>query len=124
MWVDRMNSALADEANEVHSALRALRALACTDERFVSEETPVGDPAIDPHEILHHDASGPEIQMPDFTVADLMFRQSNRQTRSREQRSWIAPRERIPGRRLRQGNRITITFGAIPPAVENDQYYR
>ena len=61
--------------------------------------------------------------MADLAVADLMLRQSNRQTGSREQRSWVARRERIPGWRLRQGDRITITFGAISPTVENDQYY-
>src|SRR3954469_12535613 len=118
MLIESVNATLADQPNEMHRPARLLRLLTCVHERPIAEEAAIGNGAINPYEILHHDAAGAEIQVPDFAVADLMLRQSNRQTRSREQRLRIPRSERVPRRRLRQGDCISVTFRAVAPTVE------
>src|SRR5205085_10270874 len=120
MLVERVDAALADQPNEMHRPARPLRLLTCVHERAIPKEAAIGDGAIDPYEILHHDAAGAEIQVANFAVADLMLRQSNRQTRSREQRLRIPRGERVPRRRLRQGDCISLTFCAVSSTFEYD----
>ena len=101
MLVKCVHAALADKSHEMHRALRLLGSTACIDEGLGSEEAAVGNRPVDPHEVLHHDASSAQVQVANFAVADLMLGQSNRQTRSGEEGAWVARNERVPGRSLR-----------------------
>ena len=124
MLVKCVHAALADKSHEMHRALRLLGSTACIDEGLGSEEAAVGNCPVDPHEVLHHDASSAQVQVANFAVADLMLRQSNRQTRSGKQRSRVSRRQRIPNRGLRQRDGIAFLFRAVAPPIKNDQNYR
>jgi hypothetical protein len=69
-----VHTAAADQAQQMQRASARLDATACLDEGVVLEERSVLDGLRDADEVLHHDASGPQVEVPDLAVAHLPFR--------------------------------------------------
>ena len=120
--VMRVDPTVADEADEVQRGRPSV--VAGLDQRRNPEEAPVLDRDSDAHEVLHHDPSGPKVEVSDLRVAHLTFRQAHGSSRRIEQRPG---QRRIPQRaprgRVREGDRIGVLLDAIPPAVENHEHY-
>src|SRR6185503_8204207 len=87
--------------------------IAGADERRVPEERLVANRLANSHEILHHDAPGTKVEVSDFTVAHLSVGQADGAPRRIEQRSRIASGQRVPRRRGREGNGVSVSLGAI-----------
>ena len=93
-------------------------------ERRVGVERATIDRVADPHEVLHHDASGAKVEVSHFAVADLPFGQSDGESRRVEQCVRRPRRERVPCRHGRERDRVTFAFRPVPPTIKNDEYDR
>jgi hypothetical protein len=120
--VHRVNAAGADQAEDVQRTMIALRELTGLDERGIIEKGTTPDGLVDPHEVLHDHAAGPEVQVADFAVSHLPLRQSNSQSRRLEQGARRAGPQSIPGRRVGECDRVSLPRFAISPSVEHDEH--
>jgi hypothetical protein len=77
---------------------------------------------IDTRQVLHDHAAGADIHVADLGVAHLTGGQPDMQFRSIDQRMRAVAHETVPGRRVRQPDRVVIVAGAFPPAVEDAQH--
>ena len=119
--VDRVHAARANESQEVQSPVFLLYVPASTHEGRIGVEASVGDGRRDAYKILHHHASGAEIQVSDLAVAHLPFGQADAKSGSFEQRARAAAPERIPGRGVGECDCVAVSFGAVAPSIEYDE---
>ena len=85
---------------------------------------PVLNHQIDAGDIHVHDAPSANIQMANFAVAHLPFRQPDKRPAGMNQRVRILAQQPVISRLARQRDGIGLGFGAISPAVENDENER
>jgi hypothetical protein len=121
MIVVRMDAAFADQTNEVERAVPG--AIACINQRRELKERATLDRSADAHEVLHHDATGPEVEVTDLGIPDLPFGESDRETRGIDERARQRFPEGPPRRDVAERDGVCRAFGAIPPPVENDEHY-
>ena len=88
------------------------------------EELAILDHQIDARDVHVHNAPGADVQMPDFAVAHLPLGQSNKRSAGMNQRVGILAQQPVVGRLARQRDGVGFGFGAISPAIENDQNER
>src|ERR1035441_9607020 len=91
------------------------------DEHWMREEFAVQDQKFDARDVHMHYELGANIQMGDFAVAHLPFRQSNEWPAGVNQRVRILAQQSVIGRLACQGDGVTLGFGAVSPAVENNE---
>src|SRR5215510_5456970 len=80
MLVDRMDTTAADEAHEMDGPVVPDSSVTRTRECLISEERTVADRVVDTNEVLHDDAAGAQIQMPDLAVSHLPLRETDGET--------------------------------------------
>src|SRR6266496_3956381 len=85
------------------------------------EELTVLDHQLDASGIHVHDASGADVQVPDFAVAHLAFRQADIRPAGLNQCVWIFAQETVVSRLARKRDGVGFGFGAVTPAVEDDE---
>ena len=122
--VDRVHAAVADQTHQVNGPVVLDRGVARANEHGILEERPVANRFADANEVLHHDASGAEVQVSDLAVAHLPLRQPDGEPGRIEQRAGIARDERVPRGSVGQRDRISFAFWAVSPAVEHYQDHR
>ena len=91
------------------------------DEHWMREEFSVQDHKVEARDVHVHDAPGANIQVADFAVAHLPFRQPNEWPAGVNQRVRILAQQPVIGRLARHGDGITLGLGAVSPAVENNE---
>src|SRR5438067_8051322 len=121
MLVERMHATGTDESHEVQRGVVASYVVHQLHEGGNSKELAGVNRLRNAHDVLRHDATGAEIQMTDFTVADLSFGESDGESRGIEQRTRRALPQAVPGRRLAQLDRVAFATGTKAPTVEHDQ---
>ena len=124
MRVDRVHAARPDQADEVQRARVRLGLVARAEERLIAEEAAISDRLGDAHEILLDDAPGAEVQMTDLTVPDLATWQAHCLSRRFQQRLRCSRPESVPRWHVCHRDRIAFFFGAITPAIEDEENYR
>ena len=77
---------------------------------------------VDARQVLHDHAAGADVHMADLGIAHLAGRQPDMQFRGVDQRMRAIAHEAVPGRRVRQPDRVVIVAGAFPPAVEDAEH--
>src|SRR3989441_12813321 len=75
----------------------------------------------DAHDVLRHDATGSEVQVPHFTVADLSLGKTHGEPRRVEQRAGRVRPEAMPSRGSAELDGVALPAGTEAPAVEHDQ---
>ena len=75
--VDSVNAAVSEQSHEMERAAGLAHMSADVAEGSDHEERTVTDREIDADDVLHDNAAGTEVQMADFTVSHLPFRESN-----------------------------------------------
>ena len=88
------------------------------------EQLAVLDHQVDAGDIHVDDASGADVQVPDFAVAHLPVRQSDEAPAGVNQRVRILGEQLVIVRLARQRNGIGIRGRSITPAIEDDQNER
>ena len=82
------------------------------------------DHQIDARDVHVHDAAGADVEMPDLAVAHLPLGQSDKRPAGMNQRVGILPQQAVIGGLARERNGVGFGFGAVSPAVKNDQNER
>src|SRR4029077_6014670 len=67
------------------------------------------------------DSPGANVEVTNFAIAHLSFRQSHKWPAGMNQSVGILAEQTIVGRLARQGDGIRFGLGSIPPAVEDDE---
>src|SRR6185295_8828344 len=116
--VDCVHSPGADQSHQMESPAVASHLPACTHQSGVGVETAIGNGGGDAHQILHHHTARAEIEMSDFAVPHLPFRQTDTQSGCFEQGTGAATPERVPGWSPGEGDRVAFGFGAVAPSIE------
>src|SRR3989441_8002940 len=75
----------------------------------------------DAHDVLRHHATGSEVQVAHFTVADLSFGKTHGEPRRVEQGAGRVRPEAMPGGSPPQLDGVALPAGTKAPAVEHDQ---
>src|SRR5579883_330710 len=90
-------------------------------QRRVGEEVAVVNQQVDAGDVHVHDAPGADIQMADFAVAHLPFRQTNERAAGVDQSVGILAQQPVVGRLARQRDGIGFGPGAVTPAIKDDE---
>jgi hypothetical protein len=90
----------------------------------MQEELAVQDHQVDARDVHVHDAPGAHIQMADFAVPHLPFRQSDKRAAGVNQRVGILAQQPVIDRLACEGDGVRFRFGSVSPAVENDENER
>src|SRR5207247_910099 len=117
--VERVHAAVSDQTQQVERAAATPHLAAQLRHRRQPEERPRLDRLGDAHDVLGHDAPGPEIQVSHFAVADLSLGQAHRESGRVEQRARRSRPETMPGGCIPQLDGVPLPSGTEPPAVEH-----
>ncbi len=118
----RMHAARRQQAKEMRGAAALFQLGDKAGERLVLGQRTAGDRLVDARQILHHDAPGAEIHVPDLGVAHLAAGQADERLARLEQCVRTIAQETMPVRRLRQGDGIVGALAAMAPAIEDTQH--
>ena len=124
MILTRVHAAIGDQAKQVQLAAAGARILHRLDEHGMGEEFAVLDHQVDARDVHVHDAPRADVEMADFAVAHLPFGQSDKRSAGVNQRVGIFAQQPVVGWLARQGDGVGFGFGAVSPAVENDENER
>src|ERR1035437_6630116 len=94
------------------------------DEHRMREEFSVQDHKVEARDVHVHNAPGTNIEMADFAVAHLPFRQPDKRPAGVNQRVRILAQQPVVDRLGRGGGSVGLGFGAVSPAVEDDENER
>ena len=78
MFVVRMHTAIAQQPDEMQDCVPVARRMTRRNESRIGEKRPVFDRRRNPDQILHDNASGPEIEVTYLAVSHLPDRQADR----------------------------------------------
>src|SRR5205085_2561241 len=115
----RVDTAVADEAEQVHVPSALERA----DECRVLEEGPVGDRLVHALEVLVQAAPGADRQVTDLRVPHLTRGEADRLAGRRDRLVGRGPPEPVEDRRRRELDSVPGAGRRAPPAVEDDERY-
>ncbi len=87
-------------------------------------ERAVGDRRVDAHQVLHDDAAGADIGVPDLGIAHLPVGQADEPLARLQSRVRPARGQRVPYGGLCRGDGIVVAVRALAPAVEDAQHER
>src|SRR5208282_504656 len=84
------------------------------------------DHQVDASDVHVNDAPRPNIEMSNFAVAHLPLGEANKWSAGMNQRVGILAQQAVVSRFARQGNGVSLGFGAVSPAVEDneDEWFR
>src|SRR5579863_270688 len=85
------------------------------------EELAVLDHQVDARDVHVHDAAGTDVEMPDLAVAHLPLGQADERSTCVNQRVGILAQQAVVSGLACQSDGVGLGFGAVSPAVENDQ---
>ena len=121
MRVEGMDTAVADECEQVQGPSGLLKGAAQINERWKPEKLSGLDGLSNSHHVLGHDPACPEVQVSDFAVAYLTLGQADRLPRRVEEGARRALPETMPGGGVTQLNSVAFTARTEAPAVEDDE---
>ena len=116
-----VDTAGADEADEMEGPSPVGRPLAGRDQRGSREERPVRDGRVDARQVLEDRAPGAEVQVADFRVPHLTDRQTDIALRGAELRVRPAREQPAPSGHRRRRDRVGGRVVPDPEPVEDDQ---
>src|SRR5580704_11223551 len=117
----RMDASIRHQTEQVQAALAATRMLHRGEQHGVGKELSVLDHQIDAGDVHVHDAAGADVEMSDFAVSHLPFGQADKRSTGMDESVGIFAQQAVVGRLAGQRDRVGLGFGAIAPAVEDDE---
>ena len=117
----RMDATVGEQAEKVQSAFAYTCMLHRREQHRMREEFSVLDHLIDAGDVHVNDATGADVEMSDFAVAHLAFGQADKRAAGVNQRVGIFAQQAVINRLARKGDGIGFGFGAVTPAVEDDE---
>ena len=125
MLLPRMHAAVRHQPEQMQlSPSQAARILHRVEQHWMREEFAVLDHQVDARDSMMHDAPGSNIQMADFAVPHLPLGQPDKRPAGVNQSVRILAQQPVIGRLARERDGVGLGFGAVSPAVENDENER
>src|SRR5579864_308144 len=120
----RMHSSVRNQPKQVKPALSGARMFHRLEQHRMREEFAILDHQIDARDVHVHNASRADVKMPDLAISHLPFGQSDESAAGMKQGVGVLAKQAVVRRFTRQRDGIGFGFGAISPAIENDQNER
>ena len=117
-----MHAAIGAEAEEMHPPAAGAGVFHGRDKNGMREKFAILDHQLDARAVHVHDAPGTNVEMADFAIAHLAIGQADIFAAGVNQSVGIFAQQSIIGWLARQSDRVGVSFGAISPAVEDDEY--
>jgi hypothetical protein len=117
----RVHAAVGDEAEEVQASLAGAGVLHGVEQHRMLEKFSVLDHQIDAGDVHVHDAAGADVEMANLAVAHLAFGQADERAAGVNERVGIFAQQAIVGGFARQSDGVGFGFGAVSPAVEDEE---
>jgi len=122
--IERVHAACAYQAHDVQRAVVPTCVFDQLHESGNTEELANVNRLRYAHDILRHDSTRAEIQMPHFTIADLSVGKANREAGRLQQCARCALPQRVPHGSLPELDRVALAARAEAPTVEHDEDHR
>ena len=120
----RMHSAVGNQPKQVQPPLSRSRMFHRLQQHRMREEVAILNHQIDARDVHMHNASSTDVQVPHFAISHLPLRQPNVWSAGMNQGVGVLAKQAVVGRFTRQRDRVGFGFGAISPAIKNDQNKR
>src|SRR4051812_48493329 len=120
----RVDTAIGNEPEQMQAPLASARLLHGLDQHRVGEKFAVLDHQVDAGDVHVHNSAGADVEMPNLAVSHLSFGQSDKWSAGMNQRVGIFTQQAIIGGLAGEGDGIGFGFGAVSPAIENDENER
>ena len=118
----RMHPAIGNQPAQVQPPFPGARVLHRLEQYRMLKQLPVLDHQVDAGDVHVNNAPRADVEVPNFAVAHLPFRQSDVRSTGVNECVGIFPQQPVVGWLACESNGVGLGFGPIPPAVENDQY--
>ena len=116
-----MHAAVGEQAEQVQAASAGTGIFHGGEQHRMREEFAVLDHELDARAVHVHDASRADVEMPDFAITHLAVRQSDVRAAGVNQSVGIVAQKAVIIRLAGQRDGVGFGFGAISPAVEDDE---
>ena len=120
----RVHATIGEQSKKMQPALAHSRMFHCGQQHRVRKEFAVLNHQVDARDVHVHDAPGANVEMTHLAVAHLPFRQAHKRTAGMNQCVGILAQKAVIGWLARQRDGVRFGFGAVSPAIEDDQYQR
>src|ERR1041385_8479308 len=117
MGVERVDPAVPDSLEKMQRPAGSSQPGPELEERRQAEEVALGNTRGDAHDVLRHHAAGAQIEMSDFAVAHLSFRESYGEPAGVEQSVGERIPQAMPHGRAPELDGIAVLLLAISPAI-------
>ena len=121
MLLPRMHATVRDQPEQMQLASTHPGIFHRVEQHRMREELAVMDHQVDARDFHMHDAPGANIQMADFTVPHLPFRQPDKRPAGMNQSVGILAQQPVIRRLARECDGVGFGFGSVSPAVEDDE---
>src|SRR5207248_8509962 len=119
MGLIRMHAAIRNQAEKMKLPPAGARVLHRVEQHGMTKEIAALNHQLDARGVHMNDASGPNVQVADFTVSHLPFGQSHRRAAGLNQGIRIFAQQTVVYRLTGKRDRVRFGFGSITPAVED-----
>ena len=117
----RVHAAVGEQAEQMQPALAGARVLHGIEQHGMREKFAVLDHQVDAGDVHVHDAAGADVEVADFAVAHLPFGQADERPAGMNQRVGILAQQAVIGGLAGERDGVGFGFGAVSPAVEDDE---
>ena len=117
----RMHAAIGDQAEEMQSPFAHARMLHRREQHGMRKEFAVLDHQVDAGDVHVNDASRADVEMANLAVAHLPLGQTNKRSAGMDQRVGIFAQQPVVSGLARERDGVGFGFGAVSPAVEDDE---
>ncbi len=121
MGLIRMHATIGNQSEQMKLAATRARVLHGIEQHRMLEEFAILDHELDARRIHMHDSSRADVQVPDFAVAHLAVRQADVRATGLNQRVGILAQQAVVSGLAGKRDCVGFGFGAISPAVEDDE---
>src|SRR5437588_12484519 len=121
MGLIRVHASVREQAKEVQFPSAGARILHSLQQNGMLKEFAVLNHQFDARRIHVDDSSGADVQVANFAISHLSFRQSHERPASLNKRVGIFTQQAVINWFTGQRDRVGFSFGSITPAVEDDE---
>ena len=122
MCLLRVHTAIGYQPEKMQPAASGAGVFHGSHERWIGKEVAVLNHQVNAGDVHVDDASGSNIQVANFAVTHLAFRQTDKRPARVNQRIGIFAQQAIVGGLARKRDGVGFGFGAVAPSIEDDEH--
>src|SRR5215470_13964026 len=117
----RVDAALGEQSKNVQASFTAARMLHGREQNGVAEELAILDHQVDARDVHVNDAPGTDVEMADLAITHLAVGQADIVSAGLDERVGILVQQAVVIGLASKRNGIGLGFGAVSPAIEDDE---